>query len=124
MCDKLPQEKLHLKFCIYTLGVSSRATNLAVRGETGRYPLLLQILTNMLKCLMHIKSSKNDLLTEAFRLSENLTSSGIDSWVNSMKSNLTYLKINADIKIILESFKSISFKIFFNSERKNKCQYE
>ena len=28
MCDKLPQEKLHSKFCKYILGVSSRATNL------------------------------------------------------------------------------------------------
>ena len=81
MCDKLPQEKLHLKFCKYSLGVSSRATNLAVRGETGRYPLLLQILANMFKYLMHIKSSENDLLTEAVQLSENLSSSGTVSWV-------------------------------------------
>ena len=58
MCDKLSQEKLHLKFCKYILGVSSRATNLAVRGEIGPYPLLLQILANMFKYLMHVKFSK------------------------------------------------------------------
>ena len=52
----------------------------------------------MFKYLMHIKSSKTDLLKEAVQLSENLSSSGIDSWVNSIKSILTYLKINIDIK--------------------------
>ena len=41
---------------------------------------------------------KNDLLTEAVQLSENLSSSGIDSRVNSIKSILTYLQINVDIK--------------------------
>ena len=92
-------DKIHLKFCKYILDVSSRATNLAVRGEIGRYPLLLQILANIFKYLMHITEVfKNDLLTEAFQLSENLSNSGIDSWVNSIKSILTYLKINVDIK--------------------------
>ena len=44
MCDKLPEEKLHLKFCKYILGVSSNATTLAVRGKTGQYPILIQCL--------------------------------------------------------------------------------
>ena len=90
---QLPQEKLRLKFCKYILGFNSRATNLAVRGETGRYPLLLQILANMFKYLMYIKSSKNDLLTETFQLSENLSSSGIDSWVNSIIRLMLILEV-------------------------------
>ena len=57
MCDKLPQVKLHLKFCKYILGVSSNATTLAVRGETGRYPILIQILANMFKYLIQLKMS-------------------------------------------------------------------
>ena len=76
MRDKLPQEKLHLKFCKYILGVSPKATNLAVRGETGRYPLLIQILANMFKYLIHLKTSKIDLLAEAYELSENLSNNG------------------------------------------------
>ena len=87
MYDKLPQEKLHLKFCKYILGVSSKATNLAVRGETGRYPLLIQIIANMFKYLTHIQKSKNNLLTEAYRLSVDLSNKGIDSWVNFMKAS-------------------------------------
>ena len=98
MCDKLPQEKLHLKFCKYMLGVNSKATNLAVRGETGRYPLFIKILANMFKYLIHIKTSKNNLLTEAYELSENLSNKGIDSWINFLKSILTFLNIKVDIK--------------------------
>ena len=80
MCDKLPQEKLHLKFCKYPLGVNSKATNLAVRGETGRYPILLQILTNMFKYLIDLKTSQNDLLKGAYELSKELSNKGVDSW--------------------------------------------
>ena len=97
MCDKLPQEKLHLKFCKYLLGVNSKATNLAVRGETGRYPILLQILTNMFKYLIHLKTSKNDLLKEAYELSKELSNKGVDSWVCFIKSLLSYLNIKVDI---------------------------
>ncbi|MCG8046148.1 MAG: reverse transcriptase domain-containing protein [Candidatus Thiodiazotropha endolucinida] len=97
MCDKLQQEKLHLKFCKYLLGVNSKASNLAVRGETGRYPILLQILSNMFKYLVHLKTSKNDLLIDAYNLSTELGNKGIDSWVYFIKSVLSFLNIDADI---------------------------
>ena len=58
MFDKLQQEKLHLKFCKYILGISSKATDLAVCGETGRCPILIQILTNMFNNLIHLKTLK------------------------------------------------------------------
>lgn len=93
MCDKLPQEKLHLKFCKYILGVSSKATNLLIR-----YPLLIQILANMFKYLIHLKTPKSNILTEACELSENLSNKGIDSWVNLIKSILTFSNIKVDIK--------------------------
>ena len=80
------------------LGVNSKATNLAVRGETGRYPLLIKILANKFKYLIHIKTPKNNLLIEAYELSENLSNKGIDSWVNFLKSILTFLNIKVDIK--------------------------
>ena len=80
------------------LGVNSKATNLAVRGETGWYPVLIRFLANMFKYLIHIKTSKNNLLTEAYELSENLSIKGIDSWVNFLKSILTFLNIKVDIK--------------------------
>ena len=74
----------------YILGVSSKATSLAVRGETGRYPIRLKILANIIKYFIHLKMSKNTLLKDAYELSENLGKKGIDSWVNFIKSILTF----------------------------------
>ena len=87
MCDKLPQEKLHLKFCRYILGVCSKATILVVRGETGQNSILIQILANIFKYLIHLKC-QNTLLKEVYELSEDLSNKGVDSWVNSIKSIL------------------------------------
>ena len=51
LCSESVFEKLHLKACEIFLGVNRRSTNLAVIGETGRYPLMFDIVFNMLKYL-------------------------------------------------------------------------
>jgi len=66
ICDTAIIEALNIKLCKYVLGVSKRATNAAVKGELGRYPLLITILTQSYKfwartCLLpiefHVKKS-------------------------------------------------------------------
>ena len=42
LCDKSPTETLNVKLCKYILGVGKRSTNLAVKGELGRFPLLIK----------------------------------------------------------------------------------
>jgi hypothetical protein len=37
-----PQEKLHLHFCRYVLGVNNKTTRVAILSELGRYPLFLK----------------------------------------------------------------------------------
>ena len=37
--DKLLYEKLHTRFCKFTLNVSKYSSNYACRAELGRYPL-------------------------------------------------------------------------------------
>ena len=44
ICNNSPIERLNLKLCKFLLGVHSKSTNAAVRGETGRYPLLINVL--------------------------------------------------------------------------------
>ena len=44
VCDSLPCEIINMKLCKYILGVNKHATNDAVRGELGRFPLLFQIM--------------------------------------------------------------------------------
>jgi len=49
ICDKVSSENLHVKACKLILGVHRKATNNAVRGELGSYPLLLFMLSLSLK---------------------------------------------------------------------------
>jgi hypothetical protein len=68
--DKLLFEKPHLKFCKILLGVHRLTTNNAVRGELGRYPLLLDIIISMvnfwhrLATLDMLDPTENLLVTE------------------------------------------------------------
>ena len=56
-------EKLHLKFCKSTLGVNSKATNLAVYSELGRYPLLVDRITACMKYIHYVETeTENKLL--------------------------------------------------------------
>lgn len=49
-------ERLHLKFCKRILGVHAKSTNLAVYGELGRAPLIIQIATLITKYWFRTKS--------------------------------------------------------------------
>lgn len=42
ICDTAPIENLNIKLCKYILGVGKKSTNLAVKGELGRSPLLIK----------------------------------------------------------------------------------
>ena len=46
ICNNSPIERLNVKMCKYLLGVHRKSTNDAVRGELGRFPLLITILNN------------------------------------------------------------------------------
>ena len=56
ICDKQPYEKLNVKLCKYSLGVGKHATNAAVLGELGRYPLTLIFFTQSIKFFDRIRS--------------------------------------------------------------------
>ena len=77
----------------------------------------------MFKYLIHLKTSKNDLLAEAYELSENLSNKGIDSWVNFIKSILPFLNIKVDInsdgKHLYRKVVGLGYEIYFKLERKN-----
>ena len=51
-----PIEKLHLKFCKSILGVHSKATNLAVYSELGRYPLFVDRIVVSMKYIHYIEN--------------------------------------------------------------------
>lgn len=68
MFEKLPQETIHLAYCKYTLGISSKASNLATRGELGRFPLYIHILNQVVKYLHRIENcTDGSLLEDAYK---------------------------------------------------------
>ena len=56
ICNNAPLEKLNVRFCKYLLGVHRKSTNDAVRGELGRFPLLISVLNNSHRYFNRIKS--------------------------------------------------------------------
>ena len=63
-------EKLHIKFWKRILGVHSKSTNLAVIAELGRYPMIIQISTLVIKYWLRINSRiyENQFVGKAARL--------------------------------------------------------
>ena len=67
-------EKAHFKLCKYSIKVGEKATNSAVMGELGRYPLFLEVLLNMIKYWVRLSkiNTSSTLLSECLLLSEAL----------------------------------------------------
>ena len=74
--NQTPTEKAHLKFCKLYLGLHRKATNIACRGELGKFPLLINIHKRLFKYLIHINSLPDStFVKQAFQLSKELHSS-------------------------------------------------
>ena len=61
--DNLEYEKLHLKFCKNILGFHKKSTNIASQGELGRYPIQLDIISNVFSYWAKIQHNKVPILT-------------------------------------------------------------
>jgi len=75
----------HTSFCKKSLNVSKYASNLAVLGELGRYPLSINCIVQVIKYWIRLSNgTKNDLLNSAYKMSllENHT------WVQSVYFSL------------------------------------
>ena len=106
LCNELPAEKIHIKFCKYILEVSRRATNVAVRGELGRQPLFLEIIFNMIKYLGHLTSTDcTGIISDAYIESKNLHSENKPCWYKCVSEILRFF--NIDINNIIGKSKYI-----------------
>ena len=94
LCKDLVIEKTHIKFCKYILQISKRATNAAVMGELGRYPLCLEVLLNMVKFWFRLSEQTDSLIKEAFEESKTTLNINKDCWYGSIKSIFEYFDIN------------------------------
>jgi ribonuclease I len=67
--DELPTEKVHIRYCKFTLGVHSKAVNCATQGELGRCPIYIDMIMAMLKFFIHVRENEpgNLLIRAAYQ---------------------------------------------------------
>jgi hypothetical protein len=117
LSKNMKQENVHIKFGKFSLGVGKRTTNIAVLGELGRYPLLLEVILNIFRYFEYLLKSEDVLLSEALKVSKSLKSLNINSWYGSIESLMQYINIDVkkvkNMKIDLKSliYKQIKTKI-------------
>lgn len=78
-------EKLHLRWCKYTLGVNSKSSNIAVLAELGRYPLAIEIFTNMIKYWLRVKHlDKSSFAYNCYIENSNMVKSDKSCWLTNV----------------------------------------
>lgn len=76
-------EKVHMKWLKYTLGVNSKCTNIAATAETGRYPLLLDIICTTMKYWFRMSNApENTLLYHGYKANIDCISKGQKCWLS------------------------------------------
>jgi len=60
-------EKVHLKFCKYMLGLNRSTPNIMVYGETGRFPLYLEISKRMVKYWCKLASGHETMSQKMYK---------------------------------------------------------
>jgi hypothetical protein len=95
--DKPPAESLHLRFCKYTLGVHKNASNAAVRGDLGAYPILLYMAKALLRQYSRVKQlSPETFVHKSYLECVSLAQNGVKCWLTGVNSLLTHCNIQSD----------------------------
>ena len=105
---------MHNKMCKMVLGVHSKASNLAVKGELGRYPLHIIIYTRIFESLNNsrlLSLPNNKILNSALETNIHLDDMGKHSWFTTIKHLLCFTKLD-ESRVDLSNLDS--FKISFN----------
>jgi hypothetical protein len=101
-------EKCQLRFCRYTLGVSRRAPNIGLVGETGRLPLSIEAAANSVKFFNRImEMPESSYLYAAYTEVINMGTSG--SWLPSLVKILGNCNIGIpDLQSTINSGKEVT----------------
>ena len=83
LSGKYPFELVHLKSCKFSLGVHNKTSNLAVKCELSRFPILLSILKLMHDFYKRLNQLPSDrLLHKMFETDKKLFFKGSKSWIS------------------------------------------
>jgi len=90
--EKLLCEKLNISFSKFLLGVHKKSQNSAVRGELGRPPLGISIVTAITKYKLRLEFlDRNTILSEAYELSNCMSLHQKNCWGPSTKHLTSFL---------------------------------
>ena len=93
--ERIIPETMHNKVCKMALGVHSKASNLAVKGELGRFPLHIIIYKRIFKYFMRLISfSNNTILSSALEANIHMDNMGKHSWFTTVKHLLQFTKLD------------------------------
>ena len=81
-----PPERLNQRISRLVLSVHKKASTLAVLGETGRFPLLINALIHTIKYdwLLQNKSQKDTLIGQAYSEMKTFSTAGKDCWLSKL----------------------------------------
>ena len=82
-------EKVQLKFLKYLLGVKTSTCNLAIYGEMGRFPLLLQQKTKMIEFWFRLERLPPlSIAKQTFNVIKDLHNQGFNTWLYTVEQIL------------------------------------
>ncbi len=116
--NALIQIGIYFPFCIglswFLLGVPKNTSNLATYGETGRYPLFVNYITNSVKYYKYLTSKhENSLARKALEVNVNLHDKGQQCWLNHLSKSLKVAKLslsNDNLTMIHKSLCAVSHR--------------
>ena len=93
-------EQLHLKYLKLMLGVKSSTCNLAIYGETGRFPLHLTQMYRMIKYWLRLtKLDSSKIVKQAFLQMKQYHDLGFKNWTSNIFSILSTYKLGEEWNI-------------------------
>ena len=111
--DKSIVDKVHTKFCKFTLGVKKCASNIASRAELGRYPIdnFIKVQSLLYEDRLLNDTKINPILQECYKVSKFIDSKGIYSWYTYVNHIRKQLDLQTDENININKKLKAEYKI-------------
>jgi hypothetical protein len=86
-------EKLHIKYLKLILGINQKSTNWGVLGETGRFPIVINVMSSIIKYLFHLHENPSNIVTSALATNINLANMGHNTWFRYAERILRFVNL-------------------------------
>ena len=89
-------ENLFNKFCKHILGVHGNTINLAIQGELGTFPLLIDVKISMVSYYLYLRQLNNHLITDSLTENKKMHAQNNNrrSWISMVEQVINENSIN------------------------------